>query len=62
MHRRTNMLSRKEHQAWFLQDHEDREYKTEVERRFFEAIENPPAPTEKLKEIVRDYGKFALKE
>ena len=56
------MLSRKEHQAWFLQDHEDREYKTEVERRFFEAIENPPAPTEKLKEIVRDYGKFALKE
>jgi uncharacterized protein (DUF1778 family) len=53
------MLSRREHQSWFLQAHENREYQTEAEKRFFEAIENPPDPTEKLKEIVRDYGKYA---
>lgn len=53
------MLSRREHQAWSLSDHEKREYRTEEERRFFETIKNPPAPTEALKEIVREFGQFA---
>lgn len=53
------MLSRREHQAWFLMDHAEREYKTEAERRFFSAVENPPEPSEKLKEMVQKYGKYA---
>jgi hypothetical protein len=53
------MLSRKEHEGWSLKPHSERDYKTEAERRFFETIENPPAPTAELKEVVRAYGRFA---
>jgi hypothetical protein len=52
------MLSRREHHAWSLTDHESRKYRSEEERRFFENIKNPPPPTEELKKIVREYGKF----
>jgi hypothetical protein len=55
------MLSRREYLEWSVKDHKDREYKSADERRFFETIENPPPPTEKLKEIVREFGKFAKK-
>jgi hypothetical protein len=50
------MLSRREHQAWFQNHNQDIQYRTEEERKFFEAIKNPPAPTEELKEIVREFG------
>jgi hypothetical protein len=56
------MLSRREHQAWSLMDHENREYRSEEERRFFEAIKNPPPPTEELKEIVREFGQFVVRK
>ena len=36
------------------------EYKTEMERKFFEAIKNPPPPSERLKEMVRKFGPFAF--
>jgi len=52
------MLSRREHHAWSLTDHESREYRSEEERRFVEAIENPPPPTEELQQIVREFGQF----
>ena len=55
------MLSRREHQSWFQSHTEEKEYRTEEERRFFEAIKNPPAPTEELKDIVRDFG-FVIRE
>jgi hypothetical protein len=54
-----SMLARREHLKWSLKDHKDRDYASEAERRFFEKIENAPEPTEKLKEIVREYGKYA---
>ena len=54
------MLSRREHQAWSLSKRGN--YRTEEERRFFETIKTPPAPTEELKEIVREFGKFASQE
>ncbi len=50
------MLSRREHQAWFQDHNEHTQYRTEEERKFFEAIKNPPAPTEELKDIVREFG------
>ncbi|HEV7599639.1 MAG TPA: hypothetical protein VGO49_05200 [Bradyrhizobium sp.] len=43
-------------------DHENREYRSEEERRFFEAIKNPPPPTEELKEIVREFGQFVVRK
>jgi hypothetical protein len=51
------MLSRRKYEAWVLSD--KREYRSEEERRFFEVIKNPPAPTKELREIAREYGKFA---
>ena len=56
------MLSRREHLAWSLTDHEKREYRSEEERKFFETIENPPEPTEELKEIAREFGRFAVQK
>jgi hypothetical protein len=53
------MLSRKEHHGWFLTEPGRREYSSEMEKRFFEAIENPPEPSDKLVEMVRKYGKRA---
>jgi hypothetical protein len=53
------MLSRKEHHGWFLTEPSQREYISEMEKRFFEAIENPPQPSDKLVEMVRKYGKHA---
>jgi hypothetical protein len=55
------MLSRREHQAWSITNHENKEYRSDEERRFFEAIKNPPHPTEELKEIVREFG-FAIRK
>jgi len=52
-------VSRREYLEWSLKDHKDREYKSEAEKRFFETIENPPDPTEELKEMVREFGKYA---
>jgi hypothetical protein len=53
------MLSRREHLAWSLKDHDKREYRSEEERRFFDTIKNPPEPTDELKEIAREFGHFA---
>jgi uncharacterized protein (DUF1778 family) len=56
------MLSRREHQAWSLTDREKNDYRTDEERRFFEAIKNPPEPSEDLKELAREFGKFATRQ
>jgi len=56
------MLSRREYQAWSLTDHENREYRSEEERRFFEAIKNPPEPTDELKEMVREFRQFIVRK
>jgi hypothetical protein len=53
------MLSRKEHHGWFLTGTDQRDYRSEMEKRFFEAIENPPEPSDKLIEMVRRYGTHA---
>jgi hypothetical protein len=56
------MLSRREHQMWALTNPEKREYRSDEERRFFETIENPPPPTEELREIVREFRQFATRK
>ena len=56
------MLSRREHLAWSLTDHDKRQYRSEEERKFFETIKNPPEPTEELKEIAREFGRFAVQK
>ncbi len=53
------MLSRREHSDWALKEHKDRDYESDAERRFFEAIENPKPATAELKELVRFFGKYA---
>ena len=50
-----DMLARREEEAWSLTPHEERDYRSDVERRFFEAVEHPPEPTDSLKELVRAY-------
>jgi len=55
------MLSRREYQAWHLQASEPREYTSDVERKFFETIKNPPEPSKELVEIVRDFGTIVKK-
>jgi hypothetical protein len=50
------MLSRKEHHAWFLTPSDKRDYSSDMEKRFFEAIENPPEPSLRLREMVQKYG------
>jgi hypothetical protein len=52
------MLASTEHEEWALKPAQDREYKTEAERVFFTTIENPPQPTEALKELCRDYRRY----
>ena len=54
----TKMLASRRLTDWALQEHKDRQYDTESERRFFEAIENPEPPTEGLKTLVRNFGKY----
>jgi hypothetical protein len=56
------MLSRKEHHAWFLSPSKDRDYQSDMERKFFEAIENPPQPSARLKSMVERYGKYAFQQ
>jgi hypothetical protein len=58
--RRAIMLSRRDNLAWSLADHDKREYRSEEERKFFETIKNPPEPTKELKEIAREFGRFAV--
>jgi len=55
------MLARREDEEWSLTAHEDRDYSTEVERRFFEEIENPKPPTKELSELCREFGRFLKK-
>ena len=56
------MLSCREHQAWFLNLDQTKDYRTEAERRFFEDIRNPPEPTQELKDLVREYGYILRKD
>jgi len=56
------MLSSKEYTEWSQQDHKDRDYQSEEEQRFFEAVENPAPPTQGLKELADSYGKYAFKD
>lgn len=51
------MLAGREHWKWFMD--KNRQYKSEMERRFFQIIENPPAPSEELLAMVNKYGEFA---
>jgi hypothetical protein len=53
------MLSKREYGEWSLQEHKDREYQSDDERRFFGAIDNPKAPTPELINMVNTYGRFA---
>lgn len=55
------VLSKREHHAWFQDRNPNKQYRTEEERRFFEAIKNPPAPTQELRDIVREFG-FVLRK
>lgn len=55
------MLSRREHQRWAVAG-QDKEYRSEEERKFFEAIKNPPAPTQELKDIVSEFGFIIRKD
>ena len=52
------MLSRKKHAEWALKEHKDRDYQTEAERKFFEAVENPKPATDALKRLVQSYGNY----
>jgi len=56
------MLSRREHQSWFQIREQDAEYRTDEERKFFEAVKNPPAPTQDLKDMVREFGFVVRKD
>jgi hypothetical protein len=56
------VLSRREHQAWFQGNDQDTNNRTDEERKFFEAIKNPPAPAEELKDMVREFGFVVRKE
>lgn len=51
------MLGKREHFSWILD--KNREYRSEIEKKFFETIENPPDPSESLIEMVKKFGKFA---
>jgi uncharacterized protein (DUF1778 family) len=53
-----DMLSRKKHAEWALKEHKDRDYQTEAERKFFEAVENPKPATDALKRLVQSYGNY----
>jgi site-specific DNA-cytosine methylase len=53
---RTVMLAKRKYDDWSMTEHQKRSYDTEIERQFFERIENPKPPTEELKELFREYG------
>jgi hypothetical protein len=53
---RTVMLANRKYYDWSMTEHRKRSYDTEIERQFFERIENPKPPTEELKELFREYG------
>lgn len=52
------MLTSRKYDDWSLQEHKDRDYKTDIERKFFGAVENPKPATEELKDVYRAYGKY----
>jgi hypothetical protein len=56
------MLSRRQHHGWFLTPPDKRDYSSEMEKRFFDAIENPPDPSPRLREMVQKYGNHASKK
>ncbi len=52
------MLPARKYDEWSQASHSEREYSSEVEKKFFGDVENPkPAPAE-LKELFRDFGKY----
>jgi len=55
------MLANREDEMWSLTPHAERDYGTEVERSFFEAIENPAAPSQELTDLYNRYGKYLKK-
>ena len=55
------MLASREEERWSLTPHSERGYTNREEKAFFEAIENPPPPTEDLKDVYRRYARY-LKE
>jgi len=52
------MLARRDEEAWSLTPHKERDYTNENEQSFFENIENPSQPTEDLKDLFRQYGRY----
>lgn len=52
------MLPERKYDEWSQQDHKDRKYQSEVEEKFFGAVENPKPAPEALKELFRDFGKY----
>jgi hypothetical protein len=52
------MLPRKEDEEWSLRPHAERDYDSDVERRFFERIDNPRPVTPAMRELVRDVGRY----
>ncbi|MCA0304120.1 MAG: hypothetical protein LCH95_17075 [Proteobacteria bacterium] len=53
------MLSRKKRLEQLPKEPGKPVTRTSAEARFLQKIRNPPAPTEKLIEIFREYGKYA---
>jgi hypothetical protein len=55
------MLPGRKYDEWSQTEHKDRDYTSEAERKFFDAVENPPAATKGLKEMYRDYSRYLKK-
>jgi len=52
------MLPDRKYDEWSQKDHTEREYTSDVERKFFGDVEHPKAAPQALKELVRDYSGF----
>ena len=55
------MLPSRKYDEWSQQEHEKRDYQSEVEERFFGAVENPKAAPEELRNLYREFGKYLEK-
>ena len=52
------MLPDRKYDEWSQKDHKDRDYQSELESRFFGAVENPKSAPAALKDMYRDYSRY----
>jgi hypothetical protein len=52
------MLPERKYDEWSQQDHKDRTYQSEVEKKFFGDVEHPKAAPKELKDMYRDFAKY----